>query len=178
MEPLYQELRVLAREGISVICDNGIQRTKRVHTLIFTGDIPAVAPLAGHDGHSCYRPCRICLVSYLRPNKNAGLPRRLPPCANEALRTKKKKLPQRRYTIATKVSYKLRFGSDLWHWNYHLQSMLDRKIIDHKFSTPNHHYMQHVTEAIRRLGHLAGYSTRCMERSIGAIKKIIKSNRD
>ncbi|KAI8328275.1 hypothetical protein BC941DRAFT_445306 [Chlamydoabsidia padenii] len=56
MEPLYQELRVLAREGISVICDNGIQRTKRVHTLIFTGDMPAVAPLAGHDGHPCYRP--------------------------------------------------------------------------------------------------------------------------
>ncbi|KAI8328274.1 hypothetical protein BC941DRAFT_477049 [Chlamydoabsidia padenii] len=59
--------------------------------------------------------------------------------------------------------------NDLWHWNYQLQSMLDRRIIDHKFSTPNHHYMQHVTEAIRRLGPLAGYSTRCMERSIDLI---------
>jgi hypothetical protein len=62
LDPLLVELHSLEKFGIRVVCDDGVTRIKKVHCLFFTGDLPGIAPLAGHSGHMCFSPCRMCII--------------------------------------------------------------------------------------------------------------------
>jgi hypothetical protein len=61
--------------------------------------------------------------------------------------------------------------SDLDEWNDFIKKNIADGIVKNSFSTPNHHYLQHITATIKQLGPLRLYSTRCMERTIGEYKK-------
>jgi hypothetical protein len=62
LSPLLEELDHLSRIGIKVrTVDQGII-TAKVHLMAFIGDIPAVADLVKHRGHTSYYGCRMCLV--------------------------------------------------------------------------------------------------------------------
>jgi hypothetical protein len=67
---------------------------------------------------------------------------------------------------------------DLLIWNTYVERMQQANRIARGFVKPNHHYLTHVTEAIRHLGPLCSYSTRSMERSIGGLKQLTRSNKD
>ncbi|SAM00093.1 hypothetical protein [Absidia glauca] len=62
LAPILSELELLSRVGIKVATvDEGIISSK-VHILTFVGDIPAVADLIKHSGHTSYHGCRMCVV--------------------------------------------------------------------------------------------------------------------
>jgi hypothetical protein len=44
--------------------------------------------------------------------------------------------------------------------------------------TPNQHYLQHLTTMIRHLGPPFAYGARCLERTIGGYKRVLKSTKD
>ncbi|KAI8330084.1 hypothetical protein BC941DRAFT_456942 [Chlamydoabsidia padenii] len=67
---------------------------------------------------------------------------------------------------------------DLMIWNTYIENLLKTNTIKLSFITPNHHTLLHVTDAIRELGPMHSYSCRGMERSIGGMKKLIRSTRD
>ncbi|SAM00094.1 hypothetical protein [Absidia glauca] len=85
LNPLYDELKSLATTGITVTCDDKVQRTYKVHALVFTGDILAVTPLTGHLGHMSIRPCRICTTHYISPTTT--IPKHLPTIPSIQMRT-------------------------------------------------------------------------------------------
>ncbi|SAL94841.1 hypothetical protein, partial, partial [Absidia glauca] len=85
LNPSYDELKSLATTGITVTCDDKFQRTYKIHTLVFTGDILAVTPLAGHLGHMSIRPCRICTTHYISPTTT--IPKHLPTIPSIQMRT-------------------------------------------------------------------------------------------
>ncbi|SAM09806.1 hypothetical protein [Absidia glauca] len=62
MRPLLHELYALEHHGIEVLCDDDIVRSSKVLNFYITGDLPGVAPFAGHAGHTSHYPCRICCV--------------------------------------------------------------------------------------------------------------------
>jgi hypothetical protein len=90
LAPLYDELKSLAENGMTLLCDDGIRRTCKVYALFFTGDIPAVSPLAGHAGHNSIRPCRICEVVYVLPDATDPenvIPKHLPILQSASIRS-------------------------------------------------------------------------------------------
>ncbi|SAM02425.1 hypothetical protein [Absidia glauca] len=72
----------------------------------------------------------------------------------------------------------LMMDEDLTTWNDFIELMQQNLIVGRNFVTPNHHYLSHVTEAIRQLGPMYSYSARSMERSIGTLKRLIRSKQD
>jgi hypothetical protein len=83
LKPLYDDLRSLATGGISLICDDNVRRSFKLHTLVFTGDMLAVAPLAGHSGHNSMRPCRICTIPFIPASTTIPkIPKHLPTFAS------------------------------------------------------------------------------------------------
>lgn len=63
--PLYEELVDLSENGIEVKIGDDIIRA-RIHLLTFAGDIPAVADLINHKGHTHHYGCRMCSVKGVR----------------------------------------------------------------------------------------------------------------
>ncbi|SAM04433.1 hypothetical protein [Absidia glauca] len=63
-------------------------------------------------------------------------------------------------------------------WNDYLQAQVNDQKLTITVYKPNYHYLQHVTAMIRQLGPLYSVSTRCLERTIGRYKKMLKSTKD
>ncbi len=61
LQPLFDELKQLESDGISVLCDDGNYFAK-AHLILATGDIPAVAELIHHSGHNSFFGCRQCKI--------------------------------------------------------------------------------------------------------------------
>ncbi|OAD68476.1 hypothetical protein PHYBLDRAFT_150647 [Phycomyces blakesleeanus NRRL 1555(-)] len=66
--PTLLELKVLQEKGMIVKIQTATNRAK-VHVLIVTGNIPAVAKLACHAGHMSKNGCRICNVVAQTPGR-------------------------------------------------------------------------------------------------------------
>jgi hypothetical protein len=64
LRPIYDELMELSTNGIQVKVGDEVVKS-RIHSLVFTGDIPAVADLANHSGHMSLYGCRMCDVKGL-----------------------------------------------------------------------------------------------------------------
>ncbi|KAI8335340.1 hypothetical protein BC941DRAFT_326308, partial [Chlamydoabsidia padenii] len=61
LDPIMVELEQLATNGI--IVNVGEEKIEaKVHLLVATGDLPAVADISNHRGHTSYYGCRICEV--------------------------------------------------------------------------------------------------------------------
>lgn len=61
LSPLFEELKVLESAGITVECEDGRIDVK-AHIILASGDIPAVAALIHHSGHSSLYGCRQCTI--------------------------------------------------------------------------------------------------------------------
>ncbi|SAM06222.1 hypothetical protein [Absidia glauca] len=232
-----------------------MMKSFKLHTLVFTGDMLAVAPLAGHLGHNSMRPCRICTVPFIPATSTIPkIPKHLPIFASGIPSVRKRtiqdfhagdenaqfekdlessrltipkhefhgsfRVPGSRYSVravdwidlvryvlpalvvpslssdaVTAVMAVVRFvqltqrkriteegllmmDEDLLTWNDFIELMQQNLIVGRNFVTPNHHYLSHVTEAIRQLGPMYSYSARSMERSIGTLKRLIRSKQD
>lgn len=59
LESLMQKLKKLETDGVKAV-KNGVTYHTRVHLLAATGDLPAVASLMNHTGHTSKFGCRIC----------------------------------------------------------------------------------------------------------------------
>ncbi|KAG1439045.1 hypothetical protein G6F56_012426 [Rhizopus delemar] len=60
LKPIIDEIKALGVNGMSVR-KHGVEVYKgKVHLLGMTGDMPGVAELINHTGHSSYRGCRFC----------------------------------------------------------------------------------------------------------------------
>ncbi|SAM01866.1 hypothetical protein [Absidia glauca] len=308
LNPLYDELKSLATTGITVTCEDKFQRTYKIHALVFTCDILAVTPLAGHLGHMSIRPCRICTTHYISPTTT--IPKHLPTIPSIQMRAIEDfrlgdpatclhpsdvanmipgfsgpfffgldelhligmglckqlyllfrdnydgenefklsksltwwkqfevdleasrptipmsefhgsfRVPWSKYSTravdwidlvryvfpalvvpslppvaASGVMAIIRFvqltqrkqitsndirmmDEDLNTWNLFIEQMQLESVVARHFITPNHHYLLHVTSAIKNLGPMYSCSTRLMERSIGVLKKAIRSTTD
>ncbi|KAI8096719.1 uncharacterized protein BX664DRAFT_64912 [Halteromyces radiatus] len=62
LTPIYKELDLLSRLGIKVHTRDGLLIRSKVHLMTFLGDIPAVADIINHSGHTSRSGCRICVV--------------------------------------------------------------------------------------------------------------------
>ncbi|SAM03223.1 hypothetical protein, partial, partial [Absidia glauca] len=62
LSPIFRELDHLSRVGIMVTTADGQTIKAKVHLMTFTGDIPAVADLINHKGHTSYYGCRLCRI--------------------------------------------------------------------------------------------------------------------
>lgn len=74
LSPLFNELKVLESAGITVECEGGNFDCK-VHVVLASGDIPAVAELMHHSGHNSLYGCRLCTIksiSSLSPKGNGS----------------------------------------------------------------------------------------------------------
>lgn len=60
--PLVQELMVLEGEGMVIENSQGESQTYKVHLTSVVGDIPGIADMCGHSGHTSYSGCRICTI--------------------------------------------------------------------------------------------------------------------
>ena len=61
LSPLFNELKILEKEGISVEC-NDEKFFLKAFLVLASGDIPGVAELIHHTGHSSLHGCRQCLI--------------------------------------------------------------------------------------------------------------------
>jgi hypothetical protein len=68
--------------------------------------------------------------------------------------------------------------SSLDFWNRFLVSEVQAKKLPVTIFTPNQHYANHLPDMIRKLGPPIGYSTRCLERTIGVYKQRLRSTID
>ena len=62
LKPIIDEIVTLGVDGFTVKKDGADIFNGKVHLLGITGDIPGVAELMGHGGHSSLYGCRICLA--------------------------------------------------------------------------------------------------------------------
>ena len=62
LKPIIDEIVALGIDGLTVKKDGADIFNGKVHLLGITGDIPGVAELMGHGGHSSLYGCRICLA--------------------------------------------------------------------------------------------------------------------
>lgn len=72
LTPLLDELDLLSKGGMEVVCDDGQTRKAKVHLLLATGDIPGVATLASHSGHMSNYGCRICPIKGVHGDNRYG----------------------------------------------------------------------------------------------------------
>lgn len=66
LKPIVDELRVLSSTGLTVRMDGEEVCRAKVHLVMATGDIPAVADLCHHAGHMSTYGCRICLTKTVK----------------------------------------------------------------------------------------------------------------
>lgn len=72
--PIINEIKDLERHGL-IVKRNGVEICRsKVHLLLASGDIPAVADMAHFGSHSCKFGCRICEAMGKRPdNRSNGM---------------------------------------------------------------------------------------------------------
>jgi hypothetical protein len=64
------------------------------------------------------------------------------------------------------------------NWNLYLIDQVEKRKLSRNVFTPNQHYLNHLPAMITKLGPPIGYSTRCLERTIGVYKGRLQSTID
>lgn len=73
LQPIFDELRDLEQHGMVVETSQGVYRAK-IHLLLCSGDIPAVAAIGHFKSHNSRYGCRICeSVGEAPDNRSAGM---------------------------------------------------------------------------------------------------------
>ena len=62
LQPIIAELKDLSKYGLLVRKDGVDICRAKINLVIASGDLPAVAALAGHTGHSSTSGCRLCTI--------------------------------------------------------------------------------------------------------------------
>lgn len=74
LTPIIEELKYLSQFGLVVKNNREEVCRAKVHLLLCSGDIPAVASMAHLPAHNCRFGCRICEVEGQHPkNKSTGM---------------------------------------------------------------------------------------------------------
>ncbi|SAM00074.1 hypothetical protein [Absidia glauca] len=184
LSPMYQELDHLSRIGIKIKTVDQEIITAKVHLMAFIGDIPAVADLVKHRGHTSYNGCRMCLVRGVvgesAHHSSGGMyfPVMTSRCKYRLLDEYKNggELNNLIISVHLCLSWELS-PSDILFIKESIssfQAFLITHILQGTLSrrcfTINIHYLGHIVFMIGRLGPLPSYSCRPLERTIGYYK--------
>src|SRR5690348_16720290 len=72
LNPILNDINKLSDNGLIVSSDNGNIICCKVHSLLISGDIPAVSSICSHRGHIYQYGCRICNVGGQHNSNNRG----------------------------------------------------------------------------------------------------------
>lgn len=60
LKPFLDEIAMLSSRGLRVIMNGNVVYSGKVFLLGITGDIPGIAGVMGHEGHTSIYGCRLC----------------------------------------------------------------------------------------------------------------------
>lgn len=73
LKPFLDEVNELRDNGFKVVKNGQTVYAGKVHILGITGDIPGIAKIMGHSGHTSHYGCRICKVHNTRTENIQGM---------------------------------------------------------------------------------------------------------